>query len=107
MPYRDSVGVTGDRNHSSSNTEERCPECGGLRGGHSNRRCSLMTLGYAQQEIINVEQRWIKLTCRQSSVFQKEYDRLKKSISNIQGKISVLKHENNQLRKKIKKGNEN
>lgn len=77
-----------------------CPECGGLRNGHGNRRCSLMTLEYAQQEIINVDQRWIKWSSESSAGFQKQYYRLKKEIAFLQGKISVLKHENNKLRKK-------
>ncbi len=79
-----------------------CPECGGLRGGHGNRRCSLMTLEYAQQEIINVEQRWIKLNVMTSSNWQKDRDKLKKQIDFYQSKVAVLKHENNQLRKKLR-----
>lgn len=88
-------------------TEEKeqlppCPECGGLRGGHSQRKCSLMTLEYAQQQIINVEQRWIKLTTQTHSNWQKDRVRLKKQIDFLQSKLVAIKHENNQLRKKIK-----
>lgn len=78
-----------------------CPECGGLRGGHANRRCSLMTLGHAQQEIINVEQRWIKLSGITYGNWQKDRDKLKKQIVFYQAKFAVLKHENNKLRKKL------
>ena len=78
-----------------------CPECGGLRGGHGNRRCPLMTLEYAQQEIINVEQRWIRLNGKIGSNWQKDKNKLKKQISFYQGKVAVLKHENNTLRKKL------
>lgn len=79
--------------------EDKCPECGGLRGGHANRRCSLMTLEYAQQEIINVEQRWIRLGIDAHRQYQKSFDRLKKQIIMLQGKVAILKHENNKLRK--------
>ena len=78
-----------------------CPECGGLRGGHGNRRCSLMTLKYAQEEIINVEQRWLKWISERMSINQKNYAQFKKEIGFLQGKISILKHENNKLREKF------
>jgi hypothetical protein len=76
-----------------------CPECGGLNGGHGNRRCSLMTLEYAQQEIINVEQKWIKINAGQCAINNSVVDRLKKLITFTQGKVAVLKAENNKLRK--------
>lgn len=98
-----------DKNLSNSNFSEvpPCPECGGLRGRHANRRCSLMTLEYAQQEIINVEQKWIKHNADIGSNWQKDRNKLKKIIAFYQGKVAVLKHENNQLRKKSSKININ
>lgn len=58
-----------------------------------------MTLEYAQQEIINVEQKWIKVNSEQSKHFCNARDRLINAVSAGQGKIAVLKHENNKLRK--------
>lgn len=79
--------------------DDTCPECGGLKGRHANRKCSLMTLEYAQQEIINVEQWWIEMHSKKHSFWQKERLRLSTTITFYQGKVAVLKHENNQLRK--------
>lgn len=78
-----------------------CPECGGLNLGHGDRRCSLMTLEYAQQEIINVEQKWIKVVATMNKNKDIVFNRLKKLIHFNQGKAAILKAENNRLRKKI------
>jgi hypothetical protein len=78
----------------------KCPECGGLNGGHGNRRCSLMTLEYAQQEIINVEQKWIQICVDNNRRHQKSFDRLKKDLTFFQSKVAALKVENNKLRKR-------
>jgi hypothetical protein len=80
--------------------EKKCPECGGLNGGHSNRRCPLMTLEYAQQEIINVEQKWLKVIATMNRNKDVVFNRLKTLITFFQGKVSMLKAENNKLRKK-------
>jgi predicted RNase H-like nuclease (RuvC/YqgF family) len=61
-----------------------------------------MNLEYAQQEIINVEQRWIKIQSETISNWQKDKARLKSKIDFFQSKLAALKHENNQLRRKIK-----
>jgi hypothetical protein len=79
--------------------ENKCPECGGINGGHSNRRCSLMTLEYAQQEIIDTEQKWIKINATQAKISQGVAMRLRNMIVLFQGKVAVLKAENNKLRK--------
>jgi hypothetical protein len=78
----------------------KCPACGGLNGGHANRRCSLMTLEYAQQEIINVEQKWIQLCIDANRQHQQSFARIKKELAFYQGKVAALKAENNKLRKK-------
>ena len=85
--------------------EIKCPECGGLRGGHARYNCSLMTLEYAQKTIVNVEQRWIKLHSMTYANWQKDNQRLKKLIAFYQSKCNLLKHENNKLRKKHEKLN--
>lgn len=80
--------------------ENICPECKGLRGEHSNMLCSLMTLDYAQNKIIEVNQEWIKRTVGMGADWQKDFCRLKKKIDYWQSKFHVVKNENNKLRKK-------
>jgi hypothetical protein len=79
----------------------KCPECGGLNGGHGNRFCSRMTLAYAQQEIINTEQKWIAVNAMSGCNYQRMRDRLKKLITFWIGKAAILKEENNKLRNKL------
>lgn len=80
-----------------------CPECGAINGQHNARRCSRITLAEAQKAIIDTEQRWIELNSRTAKIYQESILRLKTKLDLFQGKVSILKHENNQLRKKLKK----
>lgn len=92
------------RNPAGAAVEEdsgKCPECGGLNGGHGNRFCSRMTLAYAQQEIINTEQKWIAVNAMSGGNYQRMRDRLKKLITFWCGKAAMLKEENNKLRSKL------
>jgi hypothetical protein len=83
--------------------QSRCPECGAINGKHNARRCTRTTLAEAQQQIIETEQRWIALNVKHSQMYHATIRRLKMKIDLLQGKVSVLKHENNQLRKSLKK----
>lgn len=80
-----------------------CPECGGLNGGHSSYKCPKMTLEEAQNKIIEVEQRWIKVNSRMAAGNQKSFSRLKTAIIFYQGKYTLLKVENNKLRQNASK----
>lgn len=57
-----------------------------------------MTLDEAQNTIIEVEQRWIKVNSRMAAGNQKSFSRLKTAIAFYQGKYTLLKVENNKLR---------
>lgn len=80
---------------------DKCPKCGGLNGGHSNYRCPAMTLEYAQNNTVEVEQRWIKVCIGINANTQGAIRRLKKLIIFYQGKYAMLKEENNKLRKQL------
>jgi hypothetical protein len=78
-----------------------CPECGGIGGSHANYRCSLMTLEYAQNTIIEKDQHRIKTLSYAWAKYQSTLKRLQNLVTFYQGKYIALKHENNQLRKQI------
>ena len=83
--------------------EEKCPECGGYTG-HSPL-CSLMSGDDAKRMLADYYALWLakendtrdRLEIRQSMVRKARHE-----AEFWKGKFMVVKHENNQLRKKIK-----
>ncbi len=88
------------------NTEEKCSECGGYTG-HSPK-CSLMSEDYAKSELARYYDIWLKMEteCRKrieanNVLNQRRILRMKDELMIWKGKFMTVKHENNQLRKKL------
>lgn len=83
--------------------QTKCIECDALNGEHSPL-CSLNTPEQIKEhlrvyfEAYQVRSDWVN-TMRQH--FNKRLSYYNSQIEPLQGKIAVLKHENNQLRKKL------
>lgn len=77
---------------------ERCPDpkCGAYTG-HSPF-CSLATAEYKAEQMVQYYSAWL----RDVSHYREKAERLREQVTLWQGKFAILKHENNQLRKKIR-----
>jgi len=77
---------------------EKCPECNALNGDH-HPRCSLMDGEAAKRELLHYYEAWLKVeTQRRESA-----RRYREQVTLWQGKHELLRHENNALRRKLRK----
>lgn len=88
------------------NTQENCIECGAYTG--HNPKCSLMSEDYAKLELARYYDAWLKMEteCRKrietnNVLNQKRILKMKDELMMWKGKFMTVKHENNQLRKKL------
>ena len=86
---------------------KKCIECGAYNG-HSPK-CSLMDEAYAKSELKRYYEAWLEMETkfkhRLSSANNKNevrINRMKIELDRWKGKFLTVKHENNQLRKKLK-----
>lgn len=71
-----------------------CQECR-YTTGHS-----LYCNNQSDAELIARLRNTLSFTEKNSSLYRKMYDRIRTEVPRLQGKLAVLKHENNQLRKR-------
>jgi len=81
--------------------EKKCIECGAYKG-HSPK-CSLMGEAYAKKTLIDYYEAWLEMETKHRKYADRLYKRievLKKEAEFWKGKYTVVKNENNKLRKK-------
>ncbi len=74
-----------------------CPECKSLDPKHHHPHCSLQTLEQRAGVAVQYYEAWL----RQEMHNRKRVERMGEEIARLQGKIVVLRHENNALRRKV------
>lgn len=81
----------------------KCPECGAYKG-HSPK-CSLMDEACAKEMLKEYYQAWLEIEMKHRNYAKGLYDQIKKAKKEAEfwkGKFTVIKNENNKLRKKLK-----